>query len=237
MTKILPSTFQYFDKHYSVIDDRRMAVAIMRHASIPFTILADMIVGIANLIFLGIKKELSEELFWEVTHQQLFEYPYQQLIYLIFASIGTVMHKDNAKGYELGQWAVMNLSFEAYGGRPVIFEHMISHYESPQYFPNIALNGDDRRNLDQFVEVFCRFRHYQKQLDKDSPIKKEGPLYQYFYDKPPSHIRDLESIYLRKVDELEGCYEKKALNEAKKALETFFAFPLVLRIHLLRPPH
>ena len=85
MTKVLPSTFHYFDKHYSVIDDRRIFTALLRHASIPVTMVADMVIGIAYLIFLGIKRELNEELFWEISHQQLFEYPFQQFIYFLFS--------------------------------------------------------------------------------------------------------------------------------------------------------
>lgn len=237
MTKVLPSTFHFLDKHYSVLDDRRTSIAVLRHATVPLTILADMIVGVAHLIFLGVRSELNENLFWEVTHQQLFEYPLQQLIYFIFSSIGTLMEKDYAKGYELGQWAVLNLSFEAYRGRPVIFEHMSTTYAGLQYFPNIVLNNEDRRNLEAFREHTIRFRDYQEQITGESPIKSKEPLYLLFYEERPHSIQDLERIYLDKVGQMRLCNEREALQEAKRALESFFALPLVLRVHLLRPTH
>lgn len=237
MTKVLPSTFHFLDKHYSVLDDRWASIAVFRHATVPLTILADIVVGVVRLIFLAIRGELNENLFWEVTHQELFEYPFQQLVYFIFSSIGAVVEQDYAKGYELGQWAVLNLSFEAYRGRPVIFEHMSTSYTGPQYFLNIVLNNEDRRNLEAFRKHAIRFRDYQRQITGESPIKNKEPLYRLFYEKPPYSIHDLEQIYLDKVGQVRLCNEKEALQEAKGVLESFFALPLVLRAHLLRPTH
>ena len=51
MVKILPSTFKLLDQALPVIDDRRTSVALVRHFTIPLTIVADMVTGIAHLIF------------------------------------------------------------------------------------------------------------------------------------------------------------------------------------------
>lgn len=230
MTNVLPSTFRYLDKHYPVLDDRRNSTAILRHLSVPFTIIADMVVGIAHLVFLGIKGDLSEKFFWEMVHQQFFEYPFQQVVYFFFSTIGTVMFQDYAKGYELGQYAVLNFSFEVYGGRPHIFEHIISHYEAPQYFSNFALNREDQENLQQFIEHTIHFR-----LSRDNKeIVCDGPFYRLFYERFPYSVDDLEDRYLKKILKMGSCDEKKALNHAKTALEAFYRLPIPLQNHLLQ---
>lgn len=221
MTKVLPSTFQYFDAHYSVIDDRHHSIALLRFCSVPCTILADIIVGIAHLIFLGLKRELNEDLFWEVAHQQLFEYPFQQLIYLLFSSLGTAIYQDYGRGYEIGQWGVQNFSHEAYRGRPVIFKHVISTYEGPQYFPGVTLNEQDRRNIDRLVEYTIRFQYDQKQLENESPLASASPL-----------VSLLKTI---NEETLSGCHEKEAIQKAKEARDAFLSLPLALRVFLLRP--
>lgn len=231
MTKVLPSTFHYFDKHYSVIDDRRIFTALLRHASIPVTMVADMVIGIAYLIFLGIKRELNEELFWEISHQQLFEYPFQQFIYFLFSTVATAKYRDYAVGYASGQWGVVKFSSEIYRGKPVVFEHVISQYDSSRSFLNVPLNDEACKNLHQFVEHIIRFNHLRSQINGESCIKKDQPLYRLFYDEKPYGVQDLETIYLRKVNELR-CYEKEAFKEAKDVLKTFFDLPRILRLRL-----
>jgi hypothetical protein len=137
MVKILPSTFKMVDQSLPVVDDRRISVALIRHFSVPVTIVADLIVGIAHLIFLGVRQELTQQIFWDISHEHFFVYPFQQLIYLLFSSIGAIKSQSYFDGYCMGQWAVMNLSNETYQGPPQIFSHMIASYDHPQYFEGI----------------------------------------------------------------------------------------------------
>lgn len=177
MIKILPSTFKWLDQALPVIDDRRTSVAVVRHFTVPLTIIADMIVGIAQLIFLGIRQELTQKKFWDISHEHFFVYPFQQLIYFLFASIGTLWRQNYYDGYCMGQWAVMNFSNEAYRGPPQIFAHVIASYEHPQYFSDITLSDHDRQNLSELVRHANLFRSHFSKLGGKHDLKDVTYIY------------------------------------------------------------
>lgn len=234
MVKILPSTFKILDQNLSVIDNRRNSVAVIRHISIPFTIVADMVVGVAHLVFLGLNQELTKGRFWDISHEHFFVYPFQQLIYFLFSSYGALQGQGYYEGYRLGQWGVMNISNEVYHGPPQIFAHLIASYAHPQYFPNITLSDHDRRNLHQLVSHVTRFQHYKSKMEQDNSIKQATHIYQVFYDEKPLSLHKLDELYLQKVDGA-SCDERDAYAEAKGALEAFFALPRLVQVRLTQP--
>lgn len=242
MTKVLPSTFQMLDRQLSVIDDRRYTVYAIRHFSVPFTIVADIIIGVAHLIFLSVKQELTQKDFWEISHEHFFVYPFQQITYVIFSTVGTLMIGNYFEGYREGQKGVMSASYEVYQGSPQIFAHIIASYDRPQYFPGITLTDLDRFNLDNLVKNVPEFRALQKKLktNHESYITEAQFVYQVFYDDKPLSIHKLGEYYLNKLVEIpDGCEEqlqwkKDALLEAKSALEAFFALPTVVKNRLIQ---
>lgn len=236
MIKILPSTFKLLDQALPVIDDRRMRVAVVRHFTIPLTILADMITGVAHIVFLGARLELTEKKFWNISHEHFFVYPFQQFVYFLFASLGTLWSGNYFDGYRLGQWAVMNLSNEAYRGPPQIFSHVIESYERPQFFPDITLTDHDRHNLHELVKHTNLFNAYVAKIDGEHPIKSTDPIYKVFYAERPLSLHRLDEIYHEKLEQGSegGCAVRDALGEAKLALEAFFALPLFVQVHLLK---
>lgn len=236
MIKILPSTFKLLDQALPVIDDRRTRVAVVRHFTIPLTILADMITGVAHLVFLGARLELTEKKFWNISHEHFFVYPFQQFVYFLFASLGTLWSGNYFDGYRLGQWAVMNLSNEAYRGPPQIFSHVIESCERPQFFPDITLTDHDRHNLHELVKHTNLFNAYVAKINGEHPIKSTDPIYKVFYAERPLSLHRLDEIYHEKLEQgsEEGCAVRDALGEAKLALEAFFALPRVVQVHLLK---
>ena len=244
MVKVLPSTFKRLDHFLPIIDDRRYKVYAIRHFSVPFTIVADVITGVAHLTFLSVKKELTEKDFWEMSHEYFFVYPFQQLIYLLFSTIGTLRTRNYFEGYCYGQWGVIDGSNKAYYGLERIFARVIVHDEFPQYFPGITLKSADYFNLKNLVSRALEFRELQERLKKEnraSCITEAEPIYRVFYDAPPLCLSRLEEIYFSKLQEIpEGCqerlgWEKEALAKAKEALEAFFALPTVVKNRLLIP--
>ncbi len=183
MVKVLPSTFKILDSYLPVIDDRRYKVYAIRHFSIPFTSVIDVIVGIAHIIFLSVKRELTQKDFWEISHEHFFVYPFQQFIYLLFSTIGTLMSGSYFDGYCLGQWGVMNASNETYRGPPQIFATIIASYERPQFFPGITLTDHDRFNLQNLFKNVFHFKALQEKLkpDHESYITEAKPIYKVFY--------------------------------------------------------
>lgn len=236
MVKILPSTFKLLDQALPVIDDRRTSVALVRHFTIPLTIVADMVTGIAHLIFLGVRQELTEKKFWNISHEHFFVYPFQQFVYFLFASLGVLWSGDYFDGYRLGQWAVMNVSNETYRGPPQIFSHVIESYEHPQFFPNITLSDHDRHNLHELVRHANLFKSHVAKIEGEHAIKNADSIYKVFYAERPLSLHQLDQIYQAKLEtEREaGCAVKDALREAKFALEAFFALPRVVQSHLMR---
>lgn len=193
------------------------------HAAIPVTIIADMVAGVAYLIFLGFKQQLTEEVFWEITHKQLFEYPYQQIVYVLFASIKALVAIHYHQAYDTAQWGVLNLSYLTYGGSSRIFGNVYAQCEIVQLFQNITLNAEDSQNLNNFIHHITLLKNSQ------SSLKDIRPLYRIFYEKKPGSIGDLEDKYTEKSKLYPSCADKDALEDAKRSLEAYFALPLVLR--------
>ncbi len=242
MTKAYPSTFQLLDRQFPIKDDQRYSVYAIRHFSVPFTILADIIIGVAHLIFLSVRQELTQKDFWEISHEYFFVYPFQQLAYFLFSSFGTLMTGNYFEGYREGQSGVMNASNEIYQGPPRIFNHIIGSFARPQYFPGIALTDRDRFNLKNLVIHTSKFQALQQKLRKgsyDNDITKAEFIYQVFYEKPPLSIYTLKEKYDKKCEKIPTgtCeehlgWEREALTAAKDALEAFFALPSIVRNHL-----
>lgn len=233
MVKILPSTFKLLNEALPVVDNRRPSIALVRHFSIPFTVLADMVVGIASLVFLGIRGELTEKRFWDISHEHFFVYPFQQLIYFLFASLGTLWKGNYFEGYRLGQWAVMNLSYETYRGPPQIFSHVIESYDCPQYFSNITLTDGDHRTLQDLVRHTDRFWSHVAKIDEDHPLKNAAHVYEVFYSERPLSIHQLDDIFHAKLEDVD-CAAREALTEAKLALEAFFSLRRIIQVRLTK---
>lgn len=235
MFEVLPSTFKRLDQAFPVIDDRRTSVALVGHFSIPLTILADMVTGIAHLVFLGVRLELTEKKFWNISHEHFFVYPFQQFVYFLFASLETLWSGSYFNGYRLGQWAVINLSNETYRGPPQIFSHVIESYERPQFFPDITLSEHDRQKLQELVEHTNLFKSHVDEIEGEHEIKNITYIYQVFYSERPLSLHRLDEIYEKKRLANASCGVRNALSEAKLALEAFFALPRVVQVRLV--PH
>ena len=126
---------------------------------VPFTIVADMIVGIARIVLSGVKGELDEELFWKISEQHFFIFPFQQIVFLFSSIIGTVYHRNYVEGYIEGQQCVKNFSYEAYKGSSVIFNRDFCNNEAQLFepFPGHTLSEEDRAFLRGFKEEAAEF--------------------------------------------------------------------------------
>lgn len=183
---------------------------------IPFTIVADMIVGIARIVLSGVKGELDEDLFWKISEQHFFIYPFQQIVFLFSSIIGTVSHGNYVDGYIEGQRCVSNFSYEAYKGSPVIFNRDFCVHSQPfEPFPGHTLSEDERACLKGFKEEAAKLSVAMEKAE-DLPecaglkpildrMRSAKVAYQMFIDQPPVHMRQVTPRFEEMKKEIKGC--------------------------------
>jgi len=125
----------------------------------PFSIVADIVVGVAHIVLKGVKGELDQEKFWKICDQHFFIYPFQQMVFFVFSIIGSIYYRNYVDGYLVGQQCVIEFSSETYDGPPEIFNKVYYHIREFEPFPGLHLNDQDRIKLNAFKEEAARFSY------------------------------------------------------------------------------
>jgi hypothetical protein len=225
-------------------------------AMTPISIVADMIIGVAHIVFEGVKGELDQEKFWKICDQNFFIYPFQQVIFFVFSIIGSISYYNYVDGYLVGQQCVIEFSNETYQGPSEIFNRVYYHIREFQPFPGLHLSNQDRIKLNTFKEEAARFSYLFSQKEKipDSEDLELGPIllrmkeaeavYRIFTESPPSSMREVTEEFnsMKKIikgSDAIGLKEKTAvldyLHCAHDTVCSFFQIPYIYRMRLLAP--
>jgi len=187
----------------------------------PFTILADMVTGFSHLFFLGVKNELSEEKFWDISHDYFFVYPFQQGLFVLTSLLGTALEGSYLRGYTIGQRCILDISNTIYQGPPKIFNHF--SYESVRHF-----------ELERLIENVAIFNYYRGELkEKQHALGEVEWLYQVFYAQPPIKIDDIDQLVDEKTAEFKTSDHRDSINQlidaAQNGMKAFYSLPFALR--------